>query len=157
MNKTLLEAYKKRISSATPLELTNISFELFELYAKEARSCERDSDDFVKNIKKARDFVEMMETTLDKNYAVSIELSNIYQHVIKVLGDAIDNRELIFVDDAIRVIAPLKAAFKDIEDQGYGELNKNNLDTNIFAGLTYGKKGLNEYIDDSQGGHNFMG
>ncbi len=54
MDKILLDKYKKRISSATPLELTNISFELFQHYAEEASKSDRNSDDFIKNTKKLK-------------------------------------------------------------------------------------------------------
>ncbi len=156
MDKILLEKYKKRISSATPLELTNISFELFEHYSNEAINCDRNSDDFLKNTKKAKDFVKMMNDTLDMNYEISHRLTQIYDFVIKILNDGIENKEPIFIKDAIRIIQPLQRAFVDIEKDGYGNLNKNHLDSNVFAGLTYGRGGLNEYIDES-GGRDFLG
>lgn len=154
MNKALIELYKKRVSSATPLELTNISFELFELYAQEALKHNRDSEEFLKNTKKAKDFIEMMDSTLDREYKVSQELSQIYTYVLKILGDAMEFKDPIFINDAIRVIKPLKRAFKDVEADGYGEINK-NIDTNVFAGLTYGRDGLSEFIDDSSSSNNF--
>ncbi len=156
MDKELLEKYKKRISSSSPLELTNISFELFEHYCSEAVKCDRNSPEFIKNTKKAKDFVKMMNDTLDMNYEISNQLTEIYTFVIKILEDGIENKEPIFVNDALRVITPLKRAFEDIQKDGYGELNKNNLNTNVFAGLTYGKGGLNEFVDETSG-RNFSG
>ncbi len=98
----------------------------------------------------------MMKETLDMNYAISNQLSEIYTYIIKILSDGIENKEPIFVNDALRVIKPLQRAFEDIQKDGYGDLNKNNLGTNVFAGLTYGKGGLNEFVDDA-GGRNFSG
>ncbi len=157
MDKQLLDKYKKRISSSNPLELTNISFELFEHYAVEATKCDRDSEDFQKNSHKALDFMVMMDNTLDQNFEISHTLSEVYQYVIKLLNDAIEHKEPIFINDALRVLKPLSRAFKDIEKDGYGEINKNTFDKDVFAGLTYGKNGLNEYLDDRTGGKNFEG
>lgn len=157
MDKVLLDKYKKRISSSTPLQLTNISFELFTLYATEALECDRTSDDFIKNVKKAQDFIVTLRDSLDMNYEVSHRLRQIYDYVIKLLDDAMENKEPIFIKDALRVIGPLQQSFIDIEKDGYGNLNKNNLNTDVFAGLTYGKNGLNEFIDESTGGRSFSG
>ncbi len=157
MDKQLLDSYKKRISSSNPLELTNISFELFEHYAVEATKSDRNSEDFQKNTHKALDFIVMMNSTLDQSYEISHSLTEVYTYVIKLLNDAIEHKEPIFINDALRVLAPLSRGFKDIEKDGYGEINKNNFDKNVFAGLTYGKNGLNEYLDDSAGGKNFQG
>lgn len=157
MDKTLLNKYKKRISRATPLELTNISFELFEHYAHEAILADRDSIEFQKNTQKAIDFISMLNDTLDSKYEVSIRLSQVYTYLITILNDALENNEPIFIKDALRVIKPLKIAFKDIEKDGYGSLNRNTLSTDVFAGITYGKNGLNEFIDDSNSGRNFSG
>ncbi len=156
MDKILLDKYKKRISSASPLELTNISFELFEHYATEAVKCDRNSPEFIKNTKKAQDFVKMMNDTLDMNYEISNQLTEIYTFVTKILDDGIENKEPIFLNDALRVIKPLQRAFQDIQKDGYGELNKNNMGTNVFAGLTYGKRGLNEFVDETSS-RNFSG
>ncbi len=156
MEKILLDKYKKRISSASPLELTNISFELFEYYSNEAIKSDRTSEDFIKNTKKALDFINMMNDTLDMNYDVSFKLNQIYTYIIKLLSDAIENKEPIFIKDAIRVIQPLERAFKDIQNDGYGNINKSNLGANVFAGLTYGRNGLTDFVDDSNG-HNFSG
>ncbi len=157
MDKILLDQYKKRVSSASPLELTNISFELFEHYTNEAINADRNSAEFIKNATKARDFIIMLNDTLDKNYEISENLTQIYQYIIKILNDGIENKEPIFLKDALRVLSPLESAFKDIENDGYGQLNKNNFDTNVFAGLTYGKSGINEFVDESNGGQSFSG
>ncbi len=157
MDKQLLDQYKKRISSSNPLELTNISFELFEHYTQEALKFDRNSDEFQKNTHKALDFIVMMNSTLDENIEISQSLSQVYEYVIKLLNDGMEHKEPIFLNDALRVLSPLSRAFKDIEKDGYGEINKNNFDKNVFAGLTYGKNGLNEYLDDRTGGQNFEG
>lgn len=157
MDKTLINEYKKRVSSATPLELTNISFELFEYYANEALLYDRNSAEFQKYTKKSRDFIVMLNDTLDHKYEVSERLSQIYKYIITVLNDACENNEPIFINDSLRVIKPLKTAFKDIEKDGYGSLNKNTLSTDVFAGITYGKNGLNEFIDDVGKGRSFSG
>ena len=145
--------YVRRVSNATPVQLVVINYELTLEFIRDAKQniLDNDKDKFYKNISKAQDAMHELMSGLDMSHAISLELLSIYLFVNKLLAQAGASRKTEHLDNADSILSKLLNSWLEIEKN---ELDKAPLLENshqVYAGLTYGRQGLNEYIMEDTG------
>lgn len=143
------EDYVAKISNASPLQLVIINFEIIMDYINESKKyIGTKNKNFDFNIRKARQFLMELRCSLNMNYEISANLMSVYNFVDASLAKYLFNENVKLADDCINILNNILGGFKGIEDT---EKDKTSLMQNthqIYAGLTYDKKGnLEEFID----------
>ncbi len=143
------ENYVARIANASPIQLIIINFEIIIDYINESKKYIKTKDkNFDFNIKKARQFLLELRSSLNMEYEISYNLMSIYNFLDSQLAKYLFNENIEIANSCIEILNIILESFKEIENQ---EENKDALMQNthqIFAGLTYNKNGdLEEFID----------
>lgn len=147
--KSVYKDYVPKITTATPLQLVNITFELIQYHIDYAQQQEVTSLEFTQAIDKSKQFLDSLIISLDMEYPLSSELLPVYLMASQSLINAKLTLNKSHLTDATNILTPIAEAFIDISEDDDSEAT---MDTSkIYAGLTYGKGGLNEYIDDENG------
>lgn len=150
MTKSEINAYASRVSQASRSELIVIMYEVTKNYilsAIEAFNTE-DIPGFKNNLKKAKQFVNELNSSLDMEYKISYDLMSLYMFMNRTLVNAIfkcTDKDLLAV---VSMLDKLHEAFVVVSSQDTsGPIMKNV--QNVYAGLTYSKGNLNETSDTS--------
>lgn len=139
--------YQIRISQATKSELNIITFELCINYIEDALEViNKDDTLFVNNINTSLSFLREIIVSLNYDYDISKELLEIYLYCNKLLIEGMIKKDSTSLEDAIYMLETIKDGFSQIKDTGDDQKVMQN-SQKVFAGLTYGKGGLDEYVD----------
>ncbi|MFV0439868.1 MAG: flagellar protein FliS [Lachnospirales bacterium] len=146
MNDLTKKDYVAKISNATELELVNITFDLIFENIEYAINNKSDYKIYKSYVLKAKSFVENLMDSLDSDKAISDSLYHIYSICRGTLTKAsLSSMNTHDLEDCKVVLLPIKEAFLSLEDIDKVAVMKNN--QKVYAGLTYGKKGLDEFVD----------
>ncbi len=141
--------YALRIANATPNELNIITFEIcIENIITALENIEQNQKQFNQNIDTALSALKEIIISLNFDYAIAQELYNIYIYVNGLLINSKFSLNPQNLLDSIELLTTIKEGFEQIDDKNTDTVMKNA--TKVFAGLTYGKGGLSEYIDPSE-------
>lgn len=146
MTKEEMNVFSLRIANCSKTELIVITYDIIMNYFDSAcRSYdEGDLDGVVFNLKKAKQFLNNLSSSLDFKYGISYELMNIYMYLNNCLVRNIAKRNVENADSIKSVIARLRSSFDEISglDQS-GKVMKNS--EQVYVGYTYGRTStLNE-------------
>ena len=146
MTKEEMNVFSLRIANCSKTELVVITYDIVLNYIDSAcRSYdEGDLDGVVFNLKKAKQFLNNLSSSLDFKYGISYELMNLYMYVNNCLVRNIAKRNVENVDSVKEVINRLRSSFDEISslDQS-GKVMKNS--EQVYVGYTYGRTStLNE-------------
>lgn len=146
MTKEEMNVFSLRIANCSKTELIVITYDIIMNYVDSAcRSYdEGDLDGVVFNLKKAKQFLNNLSSSLDFKYGISYELMNIYMYLNNCLVRNIAKRNVENADSIKSVIARLRSSFDEISglDQS-GKVMKNS--EQVYVGYTYGRTStLNE-------------
>lgn len=148
----------RRIAQASKTEVIVIMYEIVLTYVKEAEDElmqsgnweNKNREAYLFSIKKARDFVNQLASSLDMRFPVSYQLINLYDYVRRCLIQAETGRENEIcqqkLSEVTKTIEKLHAAFAEVsqKDQS-GSMIENS--KKVYAGLTYGPRSqLNEIV-----------
>lgn len=144
MQKDKLQQYTARITQANPSQLVVITYELIIDSLEEAAVlCGRDEKGFKGEINRARKLIHNLMSSLDLKLHISHELLRLYQFADKQLVDASRKGCTEELDGVKKVIESLKKGFEGVaKEDTSGPVMSNT--QQLYAGLTYGKKDLNE-------------
>ncbi len=108
------EAYKKAIETATPLGLVIINYNLLLKYIHlSKRHCESEErEEFKETIKKAREFLNLLMSTLDMDYEVSKHMMSLYLYANKLLIQAEISFRYDIICEACDILGSLLDCFK---------------------------------------------
>ena len=146
------EDYAARAANAPPLELLIINYELAVDYINDARDAlsRGDRNAFKKHAESARDYVNLLMTSLDMQYALSGDLLRIYIYIsgLVIKAEAFKSPELL--SEAADMLTKLADSFRalHIPDEDADLLS--NAQT-VYAGLTYKNGKLSEYVEEEAG------
>lgn len=144
--KSIYKDYVPKITTATPLQLVNITFELIQYHIDYAQQQEVNNLEYSQSIDKAKQFLDSLIISLDMEYPISSDLLALYLVASQSLINAKLTLKKSHLTDATNILTPIAEGFVDISENDDGTAT---MDTSkIYAGLTYGKSGLNEYVDD---------
>lgn len=150
MTKEQTNGYAARVSQANASELVVILYEMIDECLQESKEQLRsgDMDSFLKNVTKAREFLNELMGSLDYSYSVSFELFRLYVYADKQLVQATASKTVEPVDITRSILNKLHTAFAQVaKEDTSGPVMKNT--EAIYAGLTYGKGTLNESVESS--------
>jgi len=137
----LKHSYAKRVSTATPAELTLINMELALAFIKN------------NDLDRARKAICLLAEALDFRYELSQSLYNIYTIIDRKLNAGIVNNDSTAVDDAKYLIRQLSEGWKDTASAQTNPIISQQK-PKITIGLTYDATGPCSYIEqDYSGGY----
>ena len=152
MNK---EDYTLRIVQATPVQLVIISHELLIDFLNVAITAfdEGDTDLFFKNINKSKDALTQLIDGLDYSNEVAQSLYSLYQYAGERLNKALFGKDVEAAKEILEMFCTLLQGWQAIEDTPDDRLSEapENESPQVYAGLTYHKDGLAEYIPQDEG------
>ena len=147
--------YVRRIVNASPTQLVVITYEIALDYISEAKRYLEEGDDkeFRNNLSLAHEFVQQLTSNLDMSYDISWELMSIYLYTGKLLSQSGASNETIHLDNASEILNNLLTSWHELEKLDGIESPALENAQQVFAGLTYGRDGLDEFVmdDNSRG------
>ncbi len=147
MTKEDIRDFSMKITQCSKTGLVVITYEIIENYLNSAIECHKkmDIEGFRFNIKKAKQFLNDLSSSLDFNYKISFDLMSLYMFINNRLVSASVRKSVDLLDECLNIIDSLKSAFGKIEDEDKrGKVMPNS--DQVYVGLTYGKGSkLNEY------------
>lgn len=145
MIKERLQEFTVRITQANRSELIVIMYDIMKAdieYAKELLSI-GDFKGYDKECRHAQKIMHELMSTLDYRYAISYDLLSLYSFSNKRLIAAYMKKDSQYLDEVSVVIDNLKEGFVAVSQQDNSDPLMKNAQQ-IYAGLTYGRKSLNE-------------
>lgn len=145
MTKEEINVFSKRVAQSSKSELIVISYEIILNYIKSAKEelAKENTEKFVFNVKKAKQFVNDLSSVLDFSQKISFELMNIYMFIDRCLIKSMVKKMDCELSAVESIIGKLKVAFEEVsKNDDSGAMMKNG--EQIYAGLTYGRGVLNE-------------
>ena len=148
MTTSEINVYANRVACASRSELIVIMYEVTKNYILSAVEALKNGDEtsFKNNLKKAKQFINELNTSLNMEYKISYDLMSLYMFMNRTLVNAIfkkDDKDLMSVVD---MLDKLREAFTVVSSQDTSGPVMQNVQT-VYAGLTYSKGNLNETYD----------
>ena len=147
MQDTLKQEFTRRISMANSTELIVILYDMVLSYAddaEEALGADKDHD-FYASISRMRNCINELMCSLHMEYEPAQTLLSLYRYCMRKLSAAGVRRSIEPLDEVRKIIKPLRESYA-----GLVGLNKSGPvmgnSESVFAGLTYGKKDINENL-----------
>lgn len=145
MTKEEINVFSKRIAQSSKSELVVITYEIILNYLDTAKVAleSENMEEFVFNLKKAKQFVNDLSSVLDFSQKISFNLMNIYMFADRCLIKSIVKRQDCNLDVVESMLNKLKQGFEEVsKSDESGMMMKGG--EQIYAGLTYGRGVLNE-------------
>lgn len=153
MNREATATYSRKITQASRSDLVVITYELINLNLKDAMEIrEKDIAEYRISIKKARNLLGELISSLDMQYEISGQLFRIYLYLNKELLHAELTGDDALIPRFCGIIQSLQEAFAEIsKEDTSGPVMENT--QKVYAGLTYSKGSLNEdlSVDPNRG------
>ncbi len=142
-----LKVFQARVVASSKSELIGITYEIIINYLETAKISYRTEkiEEFIFNVKKARQVLNNLSSSLDFHYELSNQLMSIYMFMTKSFSRAIAKKDSSEIDADIRMLNKLKDAFNQVAQQDKSGSAMNNGEI-VYAGLTYGRNSLNEFV-----------
>lgn len=145
MTKEEINVFSKRIAQSSKSDLVVITYEIILNYIDAARKemALDNVEEFLFNVKKAKQFVNDLSSVLDFTQRISFDLMNMYMFVDRCLIKSIVKRKDCDLQTVESIINKLKVGFEEVsKTDKSGATMKGG--EQIYAGLTYGRGVLNE-------------
>ncbi len=148
--------YVVKITNATGVQLTIITFELCILNIDNSikileNKKEIDKKIFIGYIDKSKSFLDELILSLDFEYEISKSLLELYLYVNEKLVQSKIKMNIEKLEESKKILSEIKEGFVEVEKNVESKTNEVENKEKIYAGLTYSKNELNEYIDDRDG------
>ena len=149
MTDEMKQQFTNRITHANAVELLVILYDMFDEYAKEAKSGYADGkkgDDASKEaLEHASDVLKHLRNDLDFSHDKELckRLFSIYTYCQELLSKATYNGSYDTVQEARDLIKPLREAYAQLSENDNSEPLMENVPDTV-AGYTYGKTDVNE-------------
>lgn len=151
------QEFTRRIAQSNRSGLIVIQFEMTETYMEDAKAA-LDADDydaFKTAIHNADRVLAELSETLNFKYALAGELYALYNFARRSLMLCIVRKNCQGIEDARRVLVPLRKAFEKVAAQDTSEPLMQNTQQ-VYAGMTYGKEDLNESFQEPETSRGFF-
>lgn len=150
-----IEDYTLRIAQATPVQLVIINHELLISFLTEAISALRknDTESFYQQINKSKGALTELMEGLNFEYEVAHNLYDIYIYAGERLNKALFGKDIQAAEEIKEIFEDLLEAWeaiKDTPDDRIAQAPENEKAQQVYAGLTYGRDGLDEYIPEDE-------
>lgn len=144
MDKERMQSFIARITQASQTGLVVITYDIILEYLNSATNLLKKDDivSFEMEIIEAQKFLRNLQDSLDMNVGLSRELMALYIYCNKQLIDARIKKDSSYLDIVTKVITNLCDGYIEVNKKDNSSIMTNT--EQIYAGLTYGKKSLNE-------------
>ncbi|MDD3368609.1 MAG: flagellar protein FliS [Lachnospiraceae bacterium] len=151
------QEFTLRITQANPTELTVILYEIAVLYTKEAMEKDpiAEKAEYRDAIRKTRNCVQELFSTLNFEYEISGKLLSLYMYVNRELIRADIRKKREPLENVITILQKLHDAYESISDQDQTAPIMENTQA-VYAGLTYGRTTLNENLSNQGTNRGFL-
>jgi len=142
--------YVARIGNSNPVGLVSITYELILNHVDDAISNCHDENKFKRHVEHSMGLLGTLIDALDFKYELSRTLFPLYIYINKLLINAKLTGKTGSLEDVRRILHPLYMGWQELaesESETEPSLDKSQ---KIFAGLTYGRGELNEYIQEDE-------
>lgn len=143
MTKEQINEFSMRISQSNKTQIVVITYEIIINYLDSAQLSihNNDIDDFVFNVKKARQFLNQLSSALDFRYNISKELMSLYMFANECLIKSEVKRQDIHLADIRKMMVSLHGAFEEVskQDTSLPQMQGGSV---VYEGLTYGKNAM---------------
>jgi flagellar protein FliS len=140
-----------RIATANESGLVAILYEgLIEILEQGYKDLQENQETFFKErIEKAKNVVAELLATLKGNSAIANQLRSLYVYIYRLITKAFLNQDGEKLEEAIRILIPLKEAWSVLENQEFEQsLQQKQKKPQIVTGATYEKGALKDYVID---------
>jgi flagellar biosynthetic protein FliS len=145
------EDYILRITRATPVQLVIINHELLIAFIDEAlEAFNADSENFKLNINKAKNALTQLIEGLDFKNAIAQDLFTLYIYAGEMLNKAHFSLNFDAAVEVKEMFENLLDGWQQIEHTPDDRIMPQTNSPEVFAGLTYQKDGLTEYIPEDE-------
>ena len=147
MTNELKQEFTRRITKANKTELIVILYDMLLQYILDSKlAVELDNENQFKiEIRRARQCIDELIASLDLQYAIGVNLFQIYQFMKREFILAkFENPDIL--DHMEKITKELLFAYNEISRQDYSLPVMEHTET-VYAGITYGKKSINENAD----------
>jgi len=141
--------YVARISSANPTRLVAITNELILAHVEDAINSPDDRE-FTRHVELSIGLLGTLIDSLNMEYELSHTLFPLYIYVNKLLINAKLTGKTEPLEHVQKIIIPLYMGWKELAENESEEGSAMDRSQKIFAGLTYGRGELNEYIQEDE-------
>ncbi len=138
--------YVAKISTASPLGLVVITYELIMNYIEEAIETD-DTDIFKASLKKAQGAVDSLVSALDMSQELSKNLISVYIYVNKLIINSYFGKDKKPLDDCLKILNNLYMGWLEAE-KALKTAPSAESEQEIYAGLTYKNGVLEEYVKE---------
>ncbi len=140
-----------RISSASKVNLIAITYELIFKNVDDAVAAQGNQAEFAKPLGVAVDLLGTLIDSLDMKYELSRTLFPLYIYVNKLLIQAKVSGRTEGLSDVKKILTPLLEGWQEVAKNEENPTPLMEKSQTIYAGLTYGRGELQEYIaEDTQ-------
>jgi len=161
MTNEMKQEFTRKITQANKTELIIILYEMLSQYIEDAISSNQlgDKRQTIIEIRRATQCVDELIASLNLEYPLAINLFRLYQYIkrelLKVKTESIEsnieqmqaNTEAVkSLEHIIMIVHGLHEAYAEIVIEDTSGAVMTNIQT-IYAGMTYGKKDINENMD----------
>lgn len=142
MTKEQINEFSMRISQSNKTQIVVVTFEIIINYIDSAlEAMHKDkTDDFVFNVKKARQFVNQLSTSLDFRYGIAVDLMNLYLFANDCLLKSELRKQNVELEAVKKIMEKLHASFEEVSRQDTSAPVMTGGEK-VYQGLTYGKNG----------------
>lgn len=147
------EDYTLRIAQATPVQLVIINHELLVAFIEEAQTAfeNKEFELFYRQINKSKDALTQLIEGLDMENEIAQELYNLYLYAGEQLNKALFSKDISAAEEIKEMFKELLEGWQAIENTADDRLKEAPAQgPQVFAGLTYHKDGLSEYIPEDE-------
>lgn len=135
--------FTMRITQANKTEMIVILYEMVLAYLDDAEDTFEDRDAFKESIKKTRECMNELMNSLDYQFELSQMLFRLYVFIGKTLTAAVAHHVREPLAGVRAIIEKLHSAYQEVSNQDHSGSVMENTQT-VYAGLTYGRRSLNE-------------
>lgn len=148
--------FTRRITQSNTTELIIVLYDITLVYLEDALNCfQSDRDSCEKNLRCAKNCIEEMITNLHFEVELSKEFHQIYLSMKKSLRNGFFQKDQEQIESVRNNLKTLRDAYLKIvaQDQSAPLMSHTQ---SVVAGLTYGRKDLNESLTGDSGKRGFL-
>jgi flagellar protein FliS len=141
------QAFTRRITKANRTQLVVIVYDMLLSYIDDAKAAKKKNDmpEFEKSLELARNCISDLRLHLDFEYELSKSLFSIYSYCDRQLAEDIYTKKTDNFAPVCDMIKKLRGAFYELSLTDTSEPMMENTQE-VYAGLTYGRKDINETL-----------
>jgi flagellar protein FliS len=157
MQKELKQDFTRRLSQCNRGEMIVIIYDIYFAYAEDAKMAyEQGLHEAYKGaVHKAQSVLNELIQSLDFSYELSKNLYKLYMYSRNCLSRALYENKLDGIMDAEHVMRGLYTSFEEVAKLDKSEPLMHNAQQ-VYAGMTYGRKSLNENLSDEDSNRGFL-